>query len=232
MDTTDADTPHVIAVIQRGDLCLHGTFDLLRSGHFVNDRIHKGQNGIPAAVFQIVCCPAVSSAAVKHGEIQLFVGGVQVDEQVKDLVQHFLRAGVGAVHLIDENNGFQVERQRLLQHKTGLGQGTFRRIHKEQGAVCQIENPFHLTAEVAVTRGVDHVHFCIAVVDADIFGEDGDPAFPFQVVVIEEALVHFLIFAEKFGLFDDLVHERGLAVVNVCNDGDVTNLHKYFLRCG
>ena len=36
--------------------------------------------------------------------------------------------------------------------------------------------------------------------------------------------MHFLIFAEEFGLADDLVDERGLAVVHVRDDGDVSDV--------
>ena len=69
--------------------------------------------------------------------------------------------------------------------------------------------------------------FGVAVVHADVFREDRDAAFAFEFVAVEEAGVHFLVFAEELGLADDLVDERGLAVVDVRDDGDVSDvLHR------
>ena len=44
---------------------------------------------------------------------------------------HFIGAAIGLVHFIDDNDGFQVQMQRLLQNKTGLRHGTFKCIHQQ-----------------------------------------------------------------------------------------------------
>ena len=81
-----------------------------------------------------------------------------------------------------------------------------------------------------MSRGVDDVDFRVAVAHADVFCQNCDASFAFEIVAVEEALVHFLIFAEEFGLFDDLVNEGCLAMVDVCDDGDVSDvLHKTIL---
>ena len=75
--------------------------------------------------------------------------------------------------------------------------------------------------------GVDDIDLAVFVTDTDIFCQDRDSAFPFDIIVVKETLVHFLIVAKDFRLFDDLVYESGLAVVYVRDDSDVSDvLHK------
>ena len=167
------------------------------------------------------------------GELELFLGCVEVDEEVVDGVQDLLRTGVGTVDLVDDHDGAEFELQRFVQHETRLGQGAFGAVDQQQDAVRHVQNAFHLAAEIAVAGSVDDIDLGVAVVHADIFREDGDAAFAFEFVAVEEAGVHFLVFAEELGLADDLVDERGLAVVDVRDDGDVSDvLHKRFRGCG
>ncbi|MPN60618.1 hypothetical protein SDC9_208347 [bioreactor metagenome] len=78
-----------------------------------------------------------------------------------------------------------------------------------------------------MSGGVDHVDLGVAVFDADVFRKDGDAAFALQVVAVEKALGDDFIFAEDFSLPHDLVDQRGLAVVNVGDDCDVSQVaHK------
>ena len=46
----------------------------------------------------------VAADGVEHREFKLFFRGVEIDEQVVDFVQHFLRAGVLAVGLADDHD--------------------------------------------------------------------------------------------------------------------------------
>ena len=181
-------------------------------------------------MLQIGGGPAVASAGVKKGEIELFVVGSEIDEQIENIVMDLVRTSVRTVDLVDDDDRFGFEFQRLVEHETGLREGSFRGIDQQNHAVGHIENPFDLSAEVAVSRGVDDIDLRIPVADADVLGEDGDAPFAFQIVVVEEALVHFLIFAEEFGLFDNLVNKRGLPVVDMCDDGNVSDvLHRCIL---
>jgi hypothetical protein len=73
-------------------------------------------------------------------------------------------------------------------------------------------------------------------IDADVvplhrgcLGEDGDAAFAFQVVGIHGALDHTLIVAVSAGLLEQAIHECGLAVVDVSDNRDVTEIHGLIL---
>ena len=57
------------------------------------------------------------------------------------------------------------------------------------------------------------------------FGQDGDAALALQVVGVHGALVHVLVLAHRAGLLEQLVHQRGLAMVDMGDDGDVADIH-------
>ena len=59
------------------------------------------------------------------------------------------------------------------------------------------------------------------VMHGGVFGQNGDAAFAFQVVVVHHALFHDLVIPVYTALLEQLVHEGGFAMVNVSNDGNV-----------
>ncbi len=59
--------------------------------------------------------------------------------------------------------------------------------------------------------------------DGGVLGQDGDAAFTFQVVGVHDAIDQFLVGAKDAALAEHGVHQRGFAVVNVGNDGNVAN---------
>ena len=59
--------------------------------------------------------------------------------------------------------------------------------------------------------------------DGRVLGEDGDAALFFEVVGVHDALGDGLIGAEGAGLTQHGVDERGLAVIDVRDDGDVAD---------
>ena len=57
------------------------------------------------------------------------------------------------------------------------------------------------------------------------FRQDGDPTLLLQVIAVQRPVRHLLMLAERPRLAEQLVHQRGLPVVDMGNDSDVTNLH-------
>ena len=81
-----------------------------------------------------------------------------------------------------------------------------------------------------MSRGVDDVDFCAFVVYCRVFGKYGNAAFTLDVVAVHYAFGNHFVCAEDTVLFQQLVHKRRLAVVNVrdnCNVSNVGSLHKY-----
>ena len=62
------------------------------------------------------------------------------------------------------------------------------------------------------------------VMHGGIFGKNGDAALPLQVVGVHHPFGHRLILAEDAALFEHLVHQGGLAMVNVGDNGDVSQI--------
>ena len=125
---------------------------------------------------------------VEHGEIELVFGGVEIDEEVVDLVQDFLRPRVGTVDLVDDDDGGKPGFEGLGEHVAGLRQGAFGGIDQQHDAVDHLEGALDLAAEVGVAGGVDDVDLGVVVVDRGVLGQDGDAALALEVVRVHDAL--------------------------------------------
>ncbi len=108
--------------------------------------------------------PAVTARAVHDRELDLVFTGVEVEEQLVDLVDDFFDAGVGAVDLVDRQDHGQVACQRLAQHEARLGQRAFGSIDQQDDAVDHRERTFDLATEVGVAGRVDDVQRDVGVV--------------------------------------------------------------------
>ena len=78
--------------------------------------------------------------------------GVEVEEQLLDLVHHFVDAGVGPVDLVHHHHDGQPRLERLAEHEAGLGKRSLARVDEEQHAVDHREPALDLAAEVGVAR--------------------------------------------------------------------------------
>ena len=224
LNAADADTAHVVAVVDGGDQQLEGALLVsLGSGDVVHDGLKEGGQ-ILAHVVGIKGSGAVAARAVEHRRIQLLVGGVQVDEQLQDLVLHLTQAGVGLVDLVDADDDAVVEGQGLLKHEAGLGHGALGGVHQQDNAVDHLQHALHLTAEVGVAGGVDDVDLLVLVVDGGVLGQNGNAALLFQIPRVHDAGGGVLVVAVDAALLEKTVHQGGLTVVNVGDDGYVTEV--------
>ena len=114
--------------------------------------------------------------------------------------------------------------ERLGEHEPGLGQRAFRGVDEQDDAVHQAQRALHLAAEVRVARGVDDVDLVRPRSDGRVLGEDGDALLALEIVGVHHALGDGFVRAERAGLPEHVVDERGLAVVDVSDDGDVTDI--------
>ena len=144
-------------------------------------------------------------------------------------LQHPVGIGVGAVDLVEAEDRAQAHLQRLGQHELGLGHDAFFGVDQEDAAVHHAQDALDLAAEVGVAGGVDDVDAGLARLAVPehrgALGQDGDAALALLVVGVHGALGRRLVGAEDAGLGEQLVDERGLAVVDVGDDGDVAQGH-------
>ena len=80
--------------------------------------------------------------------------------------------------------------------------------------------------KVGVARRIDDVDAAVLPVEGGDLGQDGNAAFAFEIVRIHGALGHFLVLAERAGLGQQPVDQRGFAVVDVGNDRNVAQVHE------
>ena len=153
------------------------------------------------------------------------------NEQVENLVQHFLRAGVVTVDLVDDDDGLGAGFQGFAEDETCLRLRTVRGVHHEQHAVDHAHRALDFTAKIGVAGSVHDVDVVVLVFERGVLGFDGDALFTLEVHRIHDAFLvgDGLIGAESAGLFEEAIHERRLAVINVRDDRDVPNmLHVQF----
>src|SRR6185436_18090156 len=87
------------------------------------------------------------------------------------------------------------------------------------------QDALDFAAEIGVAGGVDDVDAGVLPLHRGGLGQNGDAALALQVVGVHRALGHLLVLAVGAGLLQQAVHQRGLAVVDVGDDGDVTKVH-------
>ena len=75
-----------------------------------------------------------------------------------------------------------------------------------------------------MSRGVDDVDFGAFIIDCRIFREDGDASFTLEVSVVHNTVLYRLVVTEGTALLEHLVNQGGLSVVNVRDDGDISQI--------
>ena len=100
---------------------------------------------------------ARAARGVEHREVERLVVRAELDEQVEDLVEHFVRAGVRAVDLVDDDDRAKLVLERLLEHEARLRHRPFGRVDEQEHAVRHRQHALDLAAEVGVAGRVDQV---------------------------------------------------------------------------
>ena len=214
----------VVAIQQRGEEGERAGRIEAGGGDVVGDHLEQRlQRAVARAV--VFAGIAVAAAGVEHREVQLLVVGIEADEQVEHLVQHGLRATVRPVDLVDDDDGLQAQRQRLAGDELGLRHRSLGAVHQQNDAIDHGQDALHLGAEIGVAGRVDDVDArrlpVVLPLHAGALGEDGDAALLLQVAGVHRAFLHALVLAEGAGLAEQLVDQRGLAVIDVGDDGDI-----------
>ena len=150
--------------------------------------------------------------------------GVEVEEELLDLVDDLGGAGVLAVNLVDHQDHREPRLERLAEHEPRLRQRTLARVDEQEHAVDHRERALDLAAEVGVAGRVDDVDLHAAVADGGVLRQDRDALLALEVHRVHDALGDVLVLAEGAGLPEHRVDERGLAVVDVGHDGHVADV--------
>ncbi|OIQ07556.1 hypothetical protein MOOR_28410 [Moorella thermoacetica] len=100
----------ISVIINEVDSYLQGCLRVPAGGRYMlHDYVKQGLQVFPGLV-RVQAGRSLAGYCVDHREIQLLLGGAQVDEKVQDFVDHRPRPGVGPVHFIDDHDRFQTHR--------------------------------------------------------------------------------------------------------------------------
>ena len=140
------------------------------------------------------------------------------------------RTGSVAVDFVNHANSFEALIECLSKYPSCLRLWASDGISEKEHTIDHFHDSLHLGTEVGVARGVDDVNgvfFAILWIDPfnrQIFGLNCNPFFAFEIHRVHRALLHFLVFTVGAALLKQAVHESSLAVINVGDDGDITDV--------
>ena len=153
--------------------------------------------------------------------------GRHAQDALRRQAQHLLdlrRVPIGLgrrqVDLVEHGHDLEVVLESQIAIGQGLGLDTLRRVHQQHHPLAGGQAPAHLIAEVHVPRRVDQVQHVAPPLDSHVLGLDGDTALPLDVHRVEVLLAH-VPWVHGPRQLEDPVGERGLAVVDVADDGEV-----------
>ncbi len=230
LHASDADQALIAVVVQRGDLHLERAVgvhvrgrDVLDDGLQQTGHVALGHAGVQPG-------KTVQGGGEHDREVQLLVGRTQAIKQVEHLVHGPVGARAGAVHLVDHHDRLEAHREGLLGDEAGLGHWAVDCVHQQQHRVDHRQHTFDLATEVGVSGGVDDIDAVILPLDGRVLGQDGDPAFLFDGVGVHDPIAVVTTLVEGAGLAQELVDQRGLAMIDVGDDGDVAKLLGHGIR--
>ena len=120
----------------------------------------------------------------------------------------------------------------MLHGQIGVGQGLglhpLSGVHHQHSALAGGQGPGDLIVEVHMARGIDQVqsiNFAVLslVKKMDGTGLDGDAPLPFQVHIVQDLVFH-LPLRHGVAQLQQSVRQRGLAVVNMGDNGKVADM--------
>ena len=111
-----------------------------------------------------------------------------------------------------------------MGHEAGLRHRTVHGVDQNKYRIDHRQHALDLAAEVCVAGGVDDIDAVTVPVDRGILRQDGDTAFLFLIVAVHHPLGGDRAFAEGTRLLQQAIDESGLAVIDVCDDGDIAEV--------
>ena len=78
-----------------------------------------------------------------------------------------------------------------------------------------------------MARGVDDVDLGTLIHNGSVLGQNGDTTLTLDIVGVHDTFCNFLIGAEYAALFQKFIYQSRFAVVNMGNDGNVSDIFSF-----
>ena len=153
-------------------------------------------------------------------------GRVEADDLL-DLTPRLIRLRAGKIDLVDDGDDLEVVVDGQVRVGERLRLDALRGIDEQQRALAGRQRTRHLVREIDMARRVDQVEDVLVavlrlVVQPDRVRLDRDAALALEVHAVEDLGFH-LSSLQGAGEFQEPVGQRGLAVVDVRDDGEIAN---------
>ncbi len=224
-DASDPQPSEVGRVVDGRDEHLQRARDVRRGRWYVLDDRIEQWGEIGRRLGQVHRRHAEFRRAVHDGRVELGVVSLEFDEEVEHLVADARRIRPGAVDLVDHDDRRAPEREGLSQHEPRLRHRTVEGVDHEQDAVHHAQDPLDLTPEIGVPGRIHDVELGTVPPYGRVLRENGDSPLALERIGIHHALGDDLVLPERSRLAEHLVYQRRLAVIDVCDNGDVAELH-------
>ena len=112
----------------------------------------------------------------------------------------------------------------MSKHKARLRHRTFGGINKQKSTVCHLEHSLHLATKISVARRINDVDLGSLIFNGNVFCQNGNSALTLLIVGVQNTFLNLLIFTEGVRCLQHLINQRCLTMVNVGNDGNVSDV--------
>jgi hypothetical protein len=164
------------------------------------------------------------NVGVLNDTLEVLVHGLTINLELEDT----------AIDLVNEEDGLDLLTEGLTEHGFGLHADTLDVIDDDESAIGDTEGSGNFGGEINVTGGVDKVDkvgedFLLVddvglEVERDTSGLDGDTTLLLVLTGVGGANVTSLLAGDNSGLRNEGVGKSGLSVIDVSNNGNVTDL--------
>ncbi len=227
-DLADTDAAYKFIVVDGGDQHLGaGVRIALRGGNGIDDGVEEGLHR-HARGAEVERGNSGFGRGKDKRAVELLVARAEIHQKLEHFIDDLRRTRTGAVNLIDTDNDRQIEVHCLGEDKACLGHRSLKRIDDQDGAVDHLQNALDFAAKIRMTGRVDDIDFDAVVVDGSILGKYGDAALPLDGIGVHDAVLYFLICAEHTALTKQSVHQGRLAMVDMGDNGNVTDILSCF----
>jgi len=221
-DTAREDTAKIVVVFQNRRQHREGRIGICDwRAEMLGDQFEQRGQRFPRR-FEILRRPALFRGGVERREIELLVGCAKRREKIEHLFLNFVGTLIGTIRLVDDDDRFQPERQRLHGDELGLRHRTLGRVHQHQRAIDHRQDTFDFAAEIGMAGGIYDIDANAVPFNRRAFRKDGDPALALLVIGIHDALGNALIVPEGAGLPQQLVDQGRFAMIDMRDDRDIT----------
>src|SRR6476661_8494932 len=135
-----------------------------------------------------------------------------------------MRPRVFSVDLVNYDDWLESVFKRFTQNKTRLRLWPIVGVDNQKYAVHHFHDALDFAAEIGVAGCIDNVDAVAVPLKGSILGANRDSFFTLEIHGIHYALFDLLIGTKRPRLAQQLIHKRRLAVIDVRNNSNVTNL--------